>query len=108
VPSHFGKRFDNALRRLRQGLPLGVPLEVKTVPPEKIAGLCGLCWTFEDPDKFEVQVSRELSILAAVDTLIHEYAHCLDHVVNGTDSRKEHRNSWGVAYAKCYRAVHKE
>lgn len=108
MPSYFGKKFDNALRRLRQQLPLGAPLTVSTVPPEKIAGLCGLCWIHEDPVSFKVEVSRGLSEVAAIDTLIHEYAHCLDHLVNGMESRKHHRNSWGVCYAKCYRVVHKE
>ena len=107
MPSYFGKKFDRSLRRLRQGLPLGAPLDVKTVRPAKIAGLCGLCWIHEDPTSFVIEVSRELSEVAAIDTLIHEYAHCLDHEQNG-DSRKEHRNSWGVAFAKCYRVVHKE
>ena len=105
--SKHGKKFDSALRRLRAKIPLGVELKVRTVEPEKVKGLCGLCWIHEDPTSFIIEVSRELSPVAALDTLIHEYAHCLDHIKNG-DCRKDHRNSWGVAYARCYRVVHKE
>ena len=107
MPSYFGKKFDRALRRLREEIPLGAEMIVRTVKPEKVVGLCGLCWIHEDPTSFIIEVSRELSEVAAIDTLIHEYAHCLDHQENG-DSRKEHRNSWGVCYARCYRVVHKE
>ena len=107
MPSYFGKKFDRALRRLREEIPLGAEMIVRTVKPEKVVGLCGLCWIHEVPTSFIIEVSRELSEVAAIDTLIHEYAHCMDHQQNG-NSRKEHRNSWGVCYAKCYRVVHKE
>tara|TARA_R100001594_G_scaffold37494_3_gene67856 strand:+ start:10905 stop:11165 length:261 start_codon:yes stop_codon:yes gene_type:complete len=86
---------------------LGVELKVVTVPQESVKGLCGLCWIHEDPISFKIIISRELSRVAAIDTLIHEYAHCLDHLENGL-SKKDHRNSWGSCYARCYRAVHKE
>ena len=105
--SRHGQKFDRALKRLRREIPLGAELKVRTVKPENFKGLCGLCWIHDDPTSFIVEVSRELSEVAAIDTLIHEYAHCLDHIRNG-DSRKEHRNSWGVCYARCYRVVHKE
>jgi len=108
LPSHFGKKFDNALRRLRKEIPLGKSLEVRTVPQDNIVGLCGYASIHEEPISFKIVVSRELSRVAAIDTLIHEYAHCLDHLENGMDCRKDHRNSWGVAYARCYRVVHKE
>lgn len=107
MPSCHGKKFDIALKRLRKEIPLGAKLKVVTVPQDTIKGLCGYAEIHEDPVEFKIVVSRELSKVAAIDTLIHEYAHCLDHVKNG-DCRKDHRNSWGVAYARCYRVVHKE
>ena len=108
MPSSYGKKFDKALRLLRQGIPLGAPLKVVTVPQEKIKGLCGYAAIHEEPISFKIVISRELSKVAAIDTLIHEYAHCLDHVVNGMECRKHHRNSWGVCYARCYRVSQKE
>ena len=108
MPSYFGKKFDAALRRLRKHLPLDAPLDAVTVPQDTIKGLCGYALISEEPVRFKIVVSRDLSKVAAIDTLIHEYAHCLDYLEGGTDCRKEHRNSWGVAYARCYRVVHKE
>ena len=108
MPACHGKKFDKALRRLRKVIPLGAPLKVVTVPQEKIKGLCGYAAIHEEPISFKIVISRELSKVAAIDTLIHEYAHCLDHMVNGMECRKHHRNSWGVAYARCYRVVQKE
>ena len=108
MPSTYGKKFDDALRRLRRELPLGAPLKVVTVAQDKIKGLCGYAAIQEDPITFKIVISKELSKVAAIDTLIHEYAHCMDYLSSDSECRKHHRNSWGVAYAKCYRVVHKE
>ena len=108
MPSNYGKKFDGALRRLRGDVPLGAPLKVVTVPQDDVKGLCGYASIQEEPVSFKIVISKELSKVAAIDTLIHEYAHCLDHLVNGMECRKDHRNSWGVCYAKCYRVVHRE
>jgi len=107
VPSSYGKKFDKVLRKLREEIPLDPPLKVVTVPQNKIKGLCGYVLIEEEPISFKIVISKELSRVAAIDTLIHEYAHCLDFLVNG-DCRKHHRNSWGVCYARCYRFVNGE
>ena len=108
MPSNYGKKFDNALRSLRREVPLGAPLRVVTVPQDEVKGLCGYASIQEEPVSFKIVISKELSKVAAIDTLIHESAHFLHHLVNGMECRKHHRNSWGVQYAKCYRVVHKE
>ena len=107
MPSNYGKKFDNALRRLRGEVPLGAPLKVVTVPQDEVKGLCGYASIQEEPVSFKIVISKELSKVAAIDTLIHEYAHCLDFLT-GNDCRKHHRNSWGVCYARYYRAAHGE
>ena len=107
MPSSYGKKFDKVLRKLRKEIPLDAPLKVVTVPQGKIKGLCGYALIEEEPTSFKIVISKELSKVAAIDTLIHEYAHCLDFLT-GNDCRKHHRNSWGVCYAKCYRVAHGE
>ena len=108
MPSSHGKKFDKAPRSLREEIPLGAPLKVVTVPQDKIKGLCGYAAISEEPVSFKIVISKDLSKVAAIDTLIHEYAHCMDYLSSNTDCRKHHRNSWGVCYAKCYRVVHRE
>ena len=107
MPSSCGKKFDKVLRKLRKEIPLDAPLKVVTVPQDKIKGLCGYALIEEEPVSFKIVISRELSEVAAIDTLIHEYAHCLDFLTNG-EGHKYHRNSWGVCYAICYRFVNGE
>ena len=108
MPSYFGKKFDRALKRLRQEIPLDAPLKVITVPQDKIKGLCGYASIQEEPVSFLLVISRDLSRVSAIDTLIHEYAHCMDYLSSDFECRKHHRNSWGVCYARAYRVVHKE
>ena len=107
MPSSYGKKFDKVLRKLREEIPLAPPLKVVTVPQNKIKGLCGYALIEEEPISFKIVISKELSKVAAIDTLIHEYAHCLDYLT-GNDCRTHHRISWGVCYARCYRAAHGE
>ena len=53
-----------------------------------------------------IQISSELSYLARVDALIHEYAHALDDVHrHGGDHDKEHGKDWGILYGEVYRAL---
>ena len=55
--------------------------------------------------RFTIDIVRGLEVETAVDTLLHEWAHAVDQMENG-DAKDEdaHRDSWGAAYAKAWRA----
>lgn len=54
---------------------------------------------------FKIRINKKLPEYAAIDTLLHEYAHC---VAWDKCSCEEHCNEWGKAYSKLYRAFLKE
>ena len=105
MASRYGKKFDHVLRRLRQECPLESPVRVvtKNLNSNK---LCGCCITHLTPKgkiaKFVIEVDKSMSLASAIDTLLHEWAHALDHEANGIPL-EPHRNSWGECYARCWR-----
>ncbi|KKL56725.1 hypothetical protein LCGC14_2242530 [marine sediment metagenome] len=51
---------------------------------------------------FEIQINRKKSFSLRIDTLLHEWAHCVTWLGAETDI-EDHSAEWGVAYAKIYR-----
>jgi|TARA_R110000824_G_scaffold82768_9_gene207471 hypothetical protein len=113
MSSKYGKQFDKALRLLREKLPLSVPVSVRTKEELKCdetgEDLFGQCMAHFNRRKrvtrFTIDIVRGLEVETAVDTLLHEWAHAVDQMENG-DAKDEdaHRDSWGAAYAKAWRA----
>ncbi len=105
MASRYGKKFDKVYRMLRKECPLASPIRLvtKDLTKEK---LCGCCTTYIDDDghikKFVIEIDRNMSVLTAIDTLLHEWAHALDYEANGIP-HEPHRNSWGELYAKVWR-----
>ena len=112
MSSKYGKRFDKALRLLREKLPLSAPVCVRTKEDlrceETGEDLLGQCMAQFNSRKrvvrFTIEIVRGLEVETAIDTLLHEWAHAVDMLENG-DARDEdaHRDSWGAAYAKAWR-----
>ena len=50
---------------------------------------------------FYIKINRKQSFLARIDTLIHEWAHCLTWF--GAETDEDHSSEWGITYAKIYR-----
>ena len=106
MASRYGKRFDKVYRMLREECPLDAPIRLvtKDLTKDKI---CGCCLTYIDEDgtiqKFVLEIDRNMAVLTAIDTLLHEWAHALDYEANGIP-KENHRNSWGELYAKVWRA----
>lgn len=105
MASFYGQKFDRILRGLRKGCPVKTPLKVVT---KNLSGqkLCGACIAYVSPQgeirKFVIQIDRNKSILTAIDTLLHEWAHALDKEANGIPI-EPHRQSWGECYARVWR-----
>ena len=53
------------------------------------------------PTWFHIRINRKQSYLSRIDTLIHEWAHCLTWF--GAETHEDHSSEWGIAYAKIYR-----
>lgn len=103
MPSHYGSKFDDALRKLRAANLTDRPVKVRTVPARAILKDHGEA-TYADYCEGLIRIARRLNIHEAIDALAHEFAHHVDQKP-GTTVRDEHRNSWGESYARCYRVV---
>ena len=110
--SVYGKKFDKIARMLRAEFPVGVPVSIQTVPKLKCDesgdSLYGVCLTSVNSrgtvKKFVIQICRGLSLDTAVYTLMHEWAHAIDHLEHGECGDRPHRDSWGKHYARIWRA----
>lgn len=98
--------FRRALHRLRKEAPPVLPVTVRRVDLErrKLFGYCELAYTARGkPAGFWIALDRGISGILLLDTLAHEWAHCLawDH----SPTVGQHSPEWGVQYARCYRLL---
>jgi hypothetical protein len=106
---YYDKVFADSARKLRKFVPLGVPVRIQTsnsIRDDDGPNLAD-CTPYYAGDKlvgFRIRILRGQSLDEAVDSLIHEYAHALDHKQHPS-ARLDHRESWGKCYAKCYQVV---
>jgi hypothetical protein len=94
-PARAQKVLKRALRRLELGAPLGKPCVV-VWKPMSYSGWAEL----KKRSQFYIVVSRTNCEDCALETLIHEWAHCR-HPRAGAGKRWSQRR-WGEEYAKCY------
>lgn len=93
------KKWNKAIRVLKEKLPLGRPLKVCT---RRLKNDHGYHILKNGVHHIVIDSSGDYHL--RIDTLTHEYAHALD----GSDSKKPHPSSWGVCYAKVYSVIEKE
>jgi len=103
MKTKFGKEFEEALKYLRENhKPLcGLPIHIKIDSELKDYGLA----VFYPGKRWIIRIREKQSIDMAVDTLLHEWAHCLQ------DEREPHNNVhhtdlWGTLFAQIYRGYH--
>jgi hypothetical protein len=96
--------YKSIIKILREKLPPAYPVYVRRV---KLNGLDGDCMLHNK--KFTIRINREMSEGAAIDCLIHEWAHARawNHLHDSLDHHefelRSHDASWGVAYSEVYR-----
>lgn len=81
---------------LRRNFPAGHVIYVQSKSLKKDQGeteLKGIC--------FYIRIHRKQSFLSRIDSLLHEWAHCLTWF--GAETDEDHSAEWGIAYAKIYR-----
>lgn len=106
MSSSLSYKLKPIITFLKKRLPLNAPLRVyvKDLTTELLCGYC-LIYPKEDQKtkRYVIAIHNSLPFQTAVDTLLHEYAHALDNGLNGK-ACEQHRDSWGVCYAKTWRA----
>ena len=66
----------------------------------------GLCDFSSKKSQFLIQIERKLGVDRAIETLVHEWAHAMVWFSPAAEEVEgDHHSEWGVAYARCYRAV---
>ena len=64
--------------------------------------------TYFERKRAEILIGSHLNYYERVDALIHEYAHILDRgLAHEKPNAELHDDTWGVWYARCYRAWEK-
>lgn len=121
MSSWYGGEFDAILRCLRKSSPTELPCSVRTVDEAAMDALQKFHQDEEYPwlgvtepmfmncDKvrnWRISIARGLDMDLANETLIHEWAHCIDQEKNGLATVEYHRRSWGEEYARIYKTIH--
>ena len=88
------------IRKLKEALPLGEKVEVRTLPIKTLSGYCT-----KSSDGWSIVISSYLDFNGRIDALEHEYAHALDDNPDRGNFHKEHGASWGIKFSKCHRVV---
>lgn len=98
------KVYHRLVRMLKKKCPPAFPVQVKRI---KLSGEDGYCSKIKN--KFQIRINRELDECAAINTLLHEWAHARawSHLHDFLDQKEfsevAHDASWGVAYSEVYR-----
>lgn len=92
--------FGAPLAALMARAPLDAPVDVVFGPIDaEVYGRSS--WSFME-QSYRIEIQGDLTHEVAMDTLVHEWAHCLVH---GACHESPHDALWGVAYARAYRAI---
>ncbi len=92
------KEWRLYIRELKKQLPTQYPLTVKSQRMSKNSGIA-----FFDGSRLTIVIGTNASWVEKRDSLIHEYAHCLDPKTIG--AKELHPDSWGTRLAQVYRVV---
>lgn len=103
MKTKFGHEFDDALKYLRENHKpnCGLPVHIKIDSKLKDMGLA----TFFSGKRWVISINPKQSISAAIDTLLHEWAHCLQDE-REPHNKVHHTKLWGKLFAKLYRGYH--
>ena len=88
---------------LRRNFPAQVTVHVQSKLLKKDQGETEYIsdGSHKDGEWFNIKINRKQSFLSRIDTLIHEWAHCLTWF--GAETYEDHSSEWGIALAKIYR-----
>lgn len=95
------KTYKELVKFLKKDFPQKYPVSVRRVKmSNEYDGDCQL-----KKGKFLIRINKSLSEHVAIDTILHEYAHCIAWKKCTVDC---HCSEWGKAYSRLYRAFLKK
>lgn len=98
------KYYKKLVSLLKEKCPLAYPVSVRRNKMSNLDGDCAL-----HSKKFFIRINKSLDESAAMDTLIHEWAHARawNHLHDKLSweefEERSHDASWGVAYSEVYK-----
>lgn len=107
--ARLAKRYYDTIMELREKCPLRFPVRVLRVDPAKFKSEPGKIADAdfkESKECFVLRISNKLPTDVAIDVVVHEWAHLLlwDYPL-AEKAEGDHHAEWGVAHARCYRAI---
>jgi len=94
----IAQKWRRTLIWLRREFPAQHPVTVRSRPLKKLQGET----EYRKDCSFYVRIRSDTSLDMRIDTILHEWAHCLAWF--GADQEEFHSGEWGLAYAKIYKA----
>ena len=96
------ERFALAVETLKAECPLNADAAVVV---HLTPGYWGYCFWNEAAGVYEIHINSRQAMHSIIDTLIHEWAHAMVWDSSRDEVYGDHGPIWGVAQARCYRAV---
>jgi len=91
------KTFRNLRNFIKKKVTLKYPISVRVLPIA--ADRYGDCYFDSKLKKFVIRIDKSISEDTAINTLIHEVAHCICYFEK---EKEEHGKIFGNAYSKAY------
>ncbi len=89
------------IRWLRKEFPALFPIIVRSRVFKSLFGDARLAYKGDTPFRFLIRINKKKNFDAKIDTLLHEWAHCLTWLGDGQD--EDHSPEWGISHARIYR-----
>jgi len=102
------KAFYDSIRTLKKECPLSAKVSVRRILFNHHFGYCKYKPSTRKgiEDKFLIRIDKRLSTQWAIRILVHEWAHAMVWFSPAAEGKEgDHHAEWGVAYARCYRAI---
>lgn len=97
-------KFRKTLATLRVLCPTDYPVRVRRVPMGE--GFHGdVCISTRGKKAYKVRINSENCITCQIETLVHEWAHCMTWCVTH-ERHDDHGSHFGIAYAEAYQAAY--
>lgn len=93
-------QYKNVVKLLKSNISAKYPISIHRVKmAETLHGDCNLI-----DKKFRIRINKDLDQWMAIETVIHEVAHCL----SWNEKQDYHWYGWGIAFSKVYRIYLRE
>ena len=102
-------RIKQVYAWLSNSFPTPYPTKLSLIDPKDKDSkkLCG--WVELTDRKLVIYINTRYPRYVALDTLLHEMAHCVSWSHRSMDNFiPDHSAQWGISYAQIYRAYHDE